>query len=382
MKTTLPGLLALLMATPLWAAEPSLLTLTPLQVERAGIATVRPRVATGNSDNPQAGTQSRLSGMVMVPNSGQSLASAPLPGILQKLLVDPLQVVRAGQPLAEIYSADYLTLQQGYLEALSAAQVADARAKRDESLFKDGIIAASRLEETRARKLQADSLYEEHRQSLVIAGLSQARIARLHTAADLSPVLVVTASMAGSVLEQLATPGQRLEAGAPLFRIAESSKLWIELHATATESALIRPGDTVTVPGCDKQGRIVSTSQHLTNANQSVTLRAEFDSPGPCLKPNQFVTAMVDSGKLGAGTLGIPSSAVIRSGGQDYVFVRDGAGFRATRIDIVARGGDLVWAKAAIAADADIVSQGVTTLRGAWIGLGPETTGPQPAEKP
>lgn len=381
MKNTLPGLLALLMATPLWAAEPALITLTPLQIERAGLVTVRPRVATGNSDNPQAGTQSRLSGMVMVPNSGLSLATAPLPGILQKLLVDPLQVVRAGQPLAEIYSADYLTLQQGYLEALSAAQVADARAQRDESLFKDGIIAASRLEETRARKLQADSLYEEHRQSLVIAGLSQARITRLQAATDLSPVLVVTASMGGSVLEQLATPGQRLEAGAPIFRIAESSKLWIELHATATESALIRPGDAVTVPGCDKPGRIVSTSQHLTNANQSVTLRAEFASPGQCLKPNQFVTAVVDSGKLGAGTLGIPSSAVIRSGGQDYVFVRDGAGFRATPIDIVARGGDVVWAKAAIAATADVVTQGVATLRGAWIGLGPETTA-QPAEKP
>lgn len=237
MKTTLPGLLALLVATPLLAAEPSLITLTPLQVERAGLVTLRPRVAAGNSDNPQAGTQSRLSGMVMVPNSGLNLASAPLPGVLQKLLVDPLQTVRAGQPLAEIYSADYLTLQQGYLEALSGAQVADARATRDESLFKDGIIAQSRLEETRAQKLRADALLEEHRQSLVIAGVSQAGLARLKSASDLTPVLVVTARLAGSVLEQLATPGQRLEAGAPLFRIAESSKLWIELHATAAESA-------------------------------------------------------------------------------------------------------------------------------------------------
>lgn len=382
MNTTLPGLLALLVATPLLAAETALITLTPLQVERAGLVTLRPRVVAGNTDNPQAGTQSRLSGMVMVPNSGLNLASAPLPGVLQKLLVDPLQTVRAGQPLAEIYSADYLTLQQGYLEALSAAQVAGARATRDESLFKDGIIAQSRLEETRAQKLRADGLLEEHRQSLVIAGLSQAGLARLKSASDLTPVLVVTAKMAGSVLEQLATPGQRLEAGAPLFRIAESSRLWIELHATAAESALIRAGDAVTVPGCDKPGRIVSTSQHLSNTNQSVTLRAEFDAPGPCLKPNQFVEAAVASGALQAGTLGIPASAVIRSAGQDYVFVRDGGGFRPTQIDIVARGGALVWARAAIAPTADIVTQGVATLRGAWIGLGPETAGPQPAEQP
>ena len=381
MNTTLPGLLALLFATPLLAAEPALITLTPLQIERAGLVTLRPRLAAGNPGNPQAGTQSRLSGMVMVPNSGLNLASAPLPGVLQKLLVDPLQTVRAGQPLAEIYSADYLTLQQGYLETLSAAQVAEARATRDESLFKDGIIAQSRVEETRAQKLRADALLEEHRQSLVIAGVSQAGVARLKSASDLTPVLVVTAKLAGSVLEQLATPGQRLEAGAPLFRIAESSKLWIELHATAAESALIRPGDAVTVSGCDKPGRIVSTSPHLSNTNQSVTLRAEFDAPGPCLKPNQFVEAAVASGALAAGTLGFPTSAVIRSAGQDYVFVRDDGGFRATQIDVVARGGDLVWARAAIAPTAEIVTQGVATLRGAWIGLGPET-GPQPAGQP
>jgi len=380
MKPSLPGLLALFFATPLLAAEPSLITLTPLQVERAGIATLRPRVAGGNADNPQAGTQSRLSGTVMVPNSGLNLASAPMPGILQKLRVDPLQTVRAGQPLAEIYSADYLTLQQGYLDAMSAAQVADARATRDESLFKDGIIAASRLEETRAQKVRADAMYEEHRQSLVIAGLSPQAIDRLKTAANLDPVLVVTARISGSILEQLATPGQRLEAGAPLFRIAESSRLWIELHATATEAALVRPGDAVTVAGCDKPGRIASASQHLSNTNQSITLRAEFDSPGACLKPNQFVQATVTSGALAAGTLGIPTSAVIRSGGQDYVFIRDGSGFRATPIDIAARGGDLVWAKASFPATTEIVTQGVATLRGAWIGLGPETTA-APAEK-
>ena len=382
MKINVAGLLVLFIALPLLAAEPALVALTPLQIERAGVVTQPPRMAAGTPDNPEAGSQSRLSGMVKVPNSGLNLATAPLPGILQKLRVDPLQTVRVGQPLAELYSADYLTLQQGYLEALSAAQVARTRATRDESLFKDGIIAASRLEETRAQKLQADALFEEHRQSLIIAGLSPAGLARLNSAADISPTLVVTARLAGSVLEQLATPGQRVEAGAPLFQIADNSKLWIELHATATESALIRSGDAVTVPGCDKPGRIVSTSQHLSNANQSVTLRAEFNSPGPCLKPNQFVAATVDSGALGAGTLGIPSSAVIRTGGQDYVFVRDGGGFRATAINIVARGGDLVWARAAIPATAEIVTQGVATLRGAWIGLGPETAGPQTAERP
>jgi membrane fusion protein, heavy metal efflux system len=382
MKTALVALLAVCMAAELSAAESTLLSLTPLQIERAGITTVRPRSSGTSPEKPQAGSQSRLSGIVMVPNAGMNTATAPLAGMLQKLRVDPLAVVRAGQPLAEIYSADYLTLQQGYLEAKSAAQLADSRATRDEMLFKDGIIAASRLEETRVKKLQADALYEEHRQSLKIAGLGDTALAKLRTAADLSPVLVVSAYMAGSVLEQLATPGQRLEAGTPIFRIADTAKLWIELHAAAAESALIKPGDAVTVAGCDRPGKIVSASQQLTSATQSVTLRAEFDSPGACLKPNQYVEVTVAAGRIGPGAVGIPASAIVRSEGKDYVFAREANGFRPTLIEIVARGGDLVWARSTLGANAEIADRGVATLRGTWIGLGPEPGAAQSVETP
>jgi len=132
------------------------------------------------------------------------------------------------------------------------------------------------------------------------------------------------------------------------------------------------------VAGCDRPGRIVSASQQLSSANQSVTLRAEFAAPGQCLKPNQFVAVTVASGSLGAGALGIPSSAVVRSGGQDFIFAREGNGFRPTPIEIIARGGDLVWARTAVRPETEIAVRGVATLRGAWIGLGPEA----PVEAP
>lgn len=361
------------MAAPLSAAELPLVTLTPLQIERAGISTLRPRLPGTSPEAPHAGSQSRLSGTVMVPNAGLNTATAPLAGVLQKLRVDPLELVRAGQPLAEIYSADYLTLQQGYLEAKSAAQLADTRATRDEMLFRDGIIAASRLEESKVKKLQADALYEEHRQSLKIAGLSDATLAQLRTAEDLSAVLVVSARMSGSVLEQLATPGQHLDSGAPIFRIADTAKLWIELHAAPSESALIRPGDVVTAAGCDRTGRITSASQQLTSATQSVTLRAEFDSPGTCLKPNQYVEVTVAAGKIAENALGIPASSIVRSAGKDYVFAREANGFRPTQIEIIARGGDLVWARSILRPEMEIANRGVATLRGAWTGLGPDS---------
>jgi multidrug efflux pump subunit AcrA (membrane-fusion protein) len=377
MKIAFSALLAVCMATPLSAAELPLLTLTPLQIERAGISTLRPRLPGSSPEDAHAGSQSRLSGTVMVPNAGLNTATAPLAGVLQKLRVDPLEVVRAGQPLAEIYSADYLTLQQGYLEAKSAAQLADTRATRDEMLFRDGIIAASRLEESKVKKLQADALYEEHRQSLKIAGLSDATLARLRTAEDLSAVLVVSARMSGSVLEQLATPGQRLESGTPIFRIADTAKLWIELHAAASESALIRPGDIVTAAGCDRPGRIVSASQQLSSATQSVTLRAEFDTPGTCLKPNQYVEVTVAAGKITEKAIGIPASSIVRSGGKDFVFAREANGFRPTQIEIIARGGDLVWARSVLRPDVEIANRGVATLRGAWTGLGPDSLAAQ-----
>jgi len=349
-------------ATPL-----PLLTLTDVQIERAGIETA-PVVAHA----ADRGTELRLAGSVRMSNSSQQLVAATVSGTITRVRVDALTPVTAGQPLAEIASPEFIALQQEYLEARADAAVMTSRSTRDEQLLADGLIAASRAEESRARAAQADALVEEHRQSLVLAGLPSAEVDKLRQASDLRSHLTVRAPQAGTLLEQLTAPGQPVTAGTPLFRIADASRLWIELRATAAESALIRPGDAVRLAGCAATARVVSVSPEFEAAHQATLLRAEFPEAQDCVRPNQYVTATVTAGTNVTAAAGVPLSGVIRSEGRDYVFAREEGGFRPVAIDIVARGGDVAWTSTALPAGLEVAVRGVTTLRGAWIGLGPE----------
>lgn len=341
--------------------------LSDLQIERAGIET-----ATVISHAAEHGAELRLNGSARASNSSQQVVAATMPGTVFRVLADALTPVAAGHPLAEIASPEFITLQQEYLQAQAEAGIATGRAARDEQLLADGLIATGRFEESRARSAQAASLVEEHRQSLLLAGVAANELASLRQAGDLRSRLTIRAPQSGTLLEQLASPGQRVEAGTPLFRIADASRLWIELRATAAESSLIRPGDAVRLIGCETSARIVSVSPEFDAANQSTLLRAEFPEAQDCVRVNQYVTAAVTAGAGIDAAAGIPLSAIVRSEGRDYVFVRESGGFRPMQLDVVARGGGFAWTSTALPADAAVAVRGVTTLRGAWIGLGPE----------
>lgn len=349
------------------AETPSPIALTELQIERAGIETA-PIV----SHVPGQGTELRLGGSVRAGNSSQQVIAATVSGTVVRIFADALIQVESGQPLAEIASPAFLTLQQQYLQARADAGLAASRAVRDAQLHDDGLIATSRLEETRARATQARSLAQEHRQSLLLSGVPATEVDRLDQTGNLQPRLSVRAPQSGTLLEQLVAPGQRVEAGTPLFRIAAASGLWIELRATPTESALIRPGDDVQLAGCATAARIVSISPELDANTQSILLRAEFKDAEDCVRTNQYVTATVTAGNSIEAAAGVPLSAIVRSEGRDYLFVLEPGGFRPIPIDIVARGGALAWTRTPLPAGSMIAVRGVTTLRGAWIGLGPE----------
>ena len=79
-----------------------------------------------------------------------------------------------------------------------------ARASSDEQLFREGLIAESRLQASRANAAQSAAQAAERAQELRLAQHSGGQ------------TLSLVAPIAGSVLEQQASVGQRVEQSAPL----------------------------------------------------------------------------------------------------------------------------------------------------------------------
>lgn len=369
----LPWLLALGASSAL-AAEP-LLHLTAAQKQAAGLVVESVRKA--GDAVPGAPDGQLLPGRVVVPNSRRETVLASLGGRVEAVLVSPGERVRAGQALVRLYSADFISLQRALLSARSAHELARKRQSRDEALFADGIIAESRLQDSRDQALQAAAAEQEQTQLLRLAGLSVAALDRLRSTGDLSASLTLYAARAGLVIEQPQATGSPVEAGTVLLQLAVTDLLWIELQATREQLASISAGDPVQVQGCASQGTVIAAGGQLQADTQTGLVRAAFTAAAQCLSPGQFVQARVAPAALPAGSLLVSGEALVQRGGRDYVFVETEGGFRPVPVTVIRRQGAVTVLSAGVAVGTRVAGKGLAALKGSWMGLGAAAAGNQ-----
>lgn len=340
---------------------PQAIVWSDAQTQAAGVRTQRLTAAPTS-----AGAGLVLPGTVELPPQATELLSAPLAGVVQQVLVQPGQRIKAGEPVARLLSPELLTWQRELLQAQSQARLASTRLERDEQLYAEGIIAKLRLQDSRAQQEQAQWAVQERRQALRLVGIHAPDT-------PLQPQLTLRAAVAGTVLEVTAVPGQRLEAGMPVAKIARSGQRVIALQATPEQAQRLRVGDPLTLPGCKASARLTAISPQVNASNQAVQVRADFTAAEDCLRVQQFVQAVVGAQAGDAATqadLAVPVQAVVRQAGRAYVFVRTPQGFLPTPVELGPENGPLVRVRSGLKGGEDIAVRGTAALKGAWMGLG------------
>lgn len=335
----------------------------------AGVSTVVVQARSDGSDGLL------LQGTVVLPAQQSEVVSMPVAGVVQAVLVAPLQTVRAGQPVARIMSPQLVEWQREWLLADAQARLAQGRAQRDEQMFAEGIVSEHRRNESRAQYEMAALAARERRQALRLAGVSEVALAQAASTSGLSPQLTLNAPAGGMVLEISVTPGQRLEAGSPVALVGRAGRLAIELQASTQQARQLRVGDSLAVEGCQVPARISAISTQVSSATQGVQLRAELSGREDCLRINQFVQVRWQGRAVRAGeaaTFNVPSGAVVQHGGQTYVFVRQPQAFRAVAVKTGPGGDRETPILSGLKAGDEVAVKGVIAIKGAWLGLGPE----------
>ncbi|OHC90831.1 MAG: efflux transporter periplasmic adaptor subunit [Sideroxydans sp. RIFOXYB12_FULL_59_6] len=332
------------------------IVLTEEQINKLGIVTA-PLPAQAN------GEISGLPAQVVIPGDQLYTISTPLAAMVEQTLVGVGDAVKKGQVLARLQSPAFIEAQRSLLQAHMQAQLAAENFKRDQELWKDGIIAESRLRATRSQRNEAKAVLTERQQTLKLFGMSGKAIDQLLSGSELSSQLSITSPINGVILEKSASSGQRLDAATPLFKVARLSPLGLEIQVPLSNSGNIKVGAAIDIPAYSASGKVAAIGRSLSGGSQTILIRALIDKGTERLRPGQNVEASITTAGNGMKQWNIPNSALARLDEQAVVFIRTPAGFRTEKVSVKLEGAQRSLIDGNFKGDELIAVQGVSTLK-------------------
>jgi Cu(I)/Ag(I) efflux system membrane fusion protein len=221
---------------------------------------------------------------------------ARIAGWLEELYVNTTgQTVRAGQPLAAIYSQELYSSQQEYLSALRRADSAPASAVLD--------AARTRLE---------------------LLGVDRAQIERLEQTRQAQRLVTITAPRSGIVLNRGVSAGTSVDPSTELVTLADLSRLWVIAEVAEGEAGQVRVGSSASLsfPMAQREpfaAKVEFVYPTLTARTRTVRVRFPVDNSAGILRPGMYGSAEFKVGAREALT--VARDAVVDTGNSQHVFV-------------------------------------------------------------
>ena len=222
----------------------------------------------------QAATGGQLlaSATVVMPPGKEFTVSAPYAGQVSRLLVGVGDTVKAGAALAHFTSPLLGDARRLLNEASLDYKNASAAAQRDQVMFDEGIIPAVRLQLSRSKQETAQAQLHAREAELVAAGMRFDANTGYATG-------TLKAPLSGTVSEAFVAVGQRVEAGAMLFKLADSSQLQLDVQLSSDKAAQLQVGDEVSIASRNAKAKLIGVSRAV-DASQSARARATVTSRG------------------------------------------------------------------------------------------------------
>jgi Cu(I)/Ag(I) efflux system membrane fusion protein len=125
-------------------------------------------------------------------------------------------------------------------------------------------------------------------------------------------------------------PGMMAETGQTLFRIADTSRIWVVAEIPESQLDAVGGGAkaivTVTsLPGRTFAGTVGVVYPEIRMETRTVKVRVELDNEDGALLANMFADVAIEGGKA-QPVVNVPDTAVIDSGDRQVVFLDLGGG--------------------------------------------------------
>ena len=290
--------------------------LSPYRVVLAGVQTFRVE--------PQALSKTiRTVGYVEFNERGQKTVSARVAGRLDEVFANETgRMVKAGDPLAQLYSPELLVTMQNLLEA---------------------------------NRTNRKDLADSSRTRLRLLGIEEDQINAAVKSGKASTDLTIRSPISGHIIRKHVIEGQYVQEGSALFDLADLSTVWIQaqvyeddlpfLPVTHTQNSAGTAVEGVTVTAATRaapnepfEGKLTFIYPHVDQTTRTATVRFEVENREHRLRPGAtaditlrisadrvpgLLSSTESSSSMPSGrhdVLAIPESSIIDTGHQKVVY--------------------------------------------------------------
>lgn len=285
-----------------------------------------------------------------------AMVSAPVPGVISEVRADVGRRVRRGDTLAMVQSAAIGEGRSQSAAVLARVSAAELTLQRQRDMFAAGVASAREVQEA---ELALTAAQAER------AGLdAQLRMVGVGTAG----AYALVAPLSGEVTRREVSLGMGVEGGTLLYEIVDASTMWAEVDVPEGDLAQVRVGSAATLvldslPDRSFSGLITYIAPNVSVQTRTALARIALPNPDGALRGNMYGSAQIAVAG-GGESVTVPSTAVQRAKGVDFVFVRlaDDT-FEARRVRVGTRSADEVTLLSGIAAGEPVVTTGSFLLK-------------------
>jgi cobalt-zinc-cadmium efflux system membrane fusion protein len=260
----------------------------------------------------------KVSGIVATAPQNYATVCMPMGGFIKSTTLMPGNAVSKGQTLAILENQEFIDIQQGYLEAKSKLEYAEAEYQRHDELYKDDVYSKKNLQQVTSDYKSLKAQVKALEQKLALIGIKSAN---LHED-DISCSVALVSPISGYVKAVNVNIGKFVAPSDVLFEIVNSDKLFLELTLFDKDATNVSTGQKIQfLINNETEPHEAIVSQTSKSVNTDKTCKVYASVPGVCknVLPGMYVNAIIETSSDKVTTL--PSNAVVSFDDKHYIFI-------------------------------------------------------------
>lgn len=294
-------------------SESSIVSITQPQIETADITI-------GSIEMKNLKTSIKANGTLTVPNQNKALVTSVSNGVIKTLLVQPGSYVNQGQTIATIINPDAAQIQQELQATNAQIKLSELEYARQKELVSGNAAPLKNVQRVEAEMATLRSTKNSLQKQLAALGISVAQVNR----GNIVTTIAVRAPISGTISEVSAQIGSNVDASTPIAQIVNNSRLHLDLFVYEKDLPRLSANQTIHFtltnnPGKEYDADIYSIGTAFANETKTIPVHAVVKGDKTGLIEGMNITAVISIGS--AVVSAVPSSAIVSSGGQDFIFI-------------------------------------------------------------